>query len=475
MRAFNVLRLPLWSLPHVGEGLPAGRTIHKFGCLGWCGFGTLKELQTRTELLVDADLHSVDEIRQAISRLEDEAGVVQTKIFAAPARKDNKKWGRLMQETGITFCPVKRSTEVNHAKEPNDEAMTSAIQELVGDSSVNRIALLTSDLGFTDTILKATAAGAKVTVVTPEYCCSAIRRYKELGVELVQLEAQTERGSRVRAILHNDGEGSVELAERYKSIEYTKLDQVTGLLGDLGYMNTGKFLAPACAKFWFAHGLGPLVVFPEQLGTLAVQEVISQPSLVRSWKRYDHDLAFFTPTLGLVKSGCEPYGNPLARSIFRAGGPFMLKDSPNLVSTALRRLGYLDHVLNTDEAEAMFSFVNVSTNKVLLKKVGMLPDQNDSSGDVQEKLRAAFLSHASGCQWKKLGDGHERIQQILLREQLLAKSQVGCSPEGMLDAMKVYIQKYRLAPKKTFNALSCMIARNSNQNPSQRPLIEWKL
>lgn len=111
-------------------------------------------------------------------------------------------------------------------------------------------------------------------------------------------------------------------------------------------------------------------------------------------------------------------------------------------------------------------------NKVILKRVGMMPDHTDSSCDVKEKLRAAFLSHRSQPHWQMLGDPSECVQQILFSEYLLAKSQLGCSPPQMLGAMNAYVKKYQLAPMKTFNALARVIVNHSDKSPSKRRMIE---
>lgn len=82
----------------------------------------------RTVLLVDADTHCIEDIKHVLSRLRDEGGAVETRLFGPPARVTNKKWSQLLQEPDITFRPVLRSE--NPSKEPNDEAIVSAMQRL---------------------------------------------------------------------------------------------------------------------------------------------------------------------------------------------------------------------------------------------------------------------------------------------------------------------------------------------------------
>ena len=55
------------------------------------------------ELLVDADAHSIDEIKEAIQLLEKQRGPVRARVFAPPGRSQNKKWARFLKEPGVSF------------------------------------------------------------------------------------------------------------------------------------------------------------------------------------------------------------------------------------------------------------------------------------------------------------------------------------------------------------------------------------
>ena len=74
-----------------------------------------------------------------------------------------------------------------------------------------------------------------------------------------------------------------------------------------------------------------------------------------------------------------------------------------------------------------------------------------------------------------LGGTSERVQQILLKEKLLANSHFGCKSCQILDAMKAYVKKFQLEHKKTFNALARVIIHHSDKSPSKRAMIEFKL
>ena len=409
-------------------------------------------LAARTELLVDADIHSIQEIRQAIECLEERSQQVRTQLFAPPKRVENKKWGQLMRKAGIKFRPVRRSTDA--LKEANDEAIEAEIHNLASDTHVDCIALMTTDTDFVKTLEVLKVTGANCLVLVPgvgSQSFNAIHRFRERGLDVLHLQSvKEESGPKVQAILHSDGGGSVKLVARHVSVDPgDRRDMVMGFLSDLGFLREKGYLTPACAKFWLTNHLGSLIVYPDQPSTFAVEEIATQSVQKHSWARYENQLALFIPRVHKGRATgrqLKTYGSAFARSIFRGGGPFMLEDSACMTEIALKRLGYLDD-LNPDEHEAMFTFVNSASNKKTLRKMNLLPDLAESSDNVKEKLRTAFLSNESSGHWAVSNDSDGsrlEIQQILVKEQLLCKSQLGCSSREMFDAMKAYVKKYQL-------------------------------
>ena len=142
---------------------------------------------------------------------------------------------------------------------------------------------------------------------------------------------------------------------------------------NLGYMEEARreFIGPAAAKFWLTNELGEsLAVFPRELCVQRVYQLIGQHS-AKNLRRCAQDLAFFLPTSAHGKpSGGQlaKFGTAVARTVFRGGGPFMLRDSSSLVRRALEKLGYIDGDLNSDMLEAMLVFVNAPGNHHRLRK-----------------------------------------------------------------------------------------------------------
>ena len=446
------------------------------------GFGTqrrsarkrLTRLTASTELLVDADIHGIDQIRQAISILNERDSQVRTTLFAPPRRVENKRWSEFVKEPGVVFEPVLRS--LDHTAEPNDEAIEKTMRACVTREDVRYIALLTSDNDFADLMVELQTSGVSTVVLIPERKYEVLRRYNATNITVLTLrEAHESVGPRVRAVLDTAGGGYVYLADPYTAFDNASVAASVKLfLEDLGYMKQGdRYLLQASAKFWFANRLGSLKVFPYQLATLSVHDMMQARE---HYECYSADLAFLLPISapGTRSQKClETYGPRLARQVFHGGGPLILKDTPELSAQVLRRLGYLDDDLNADLTEALFCFVNASLNKTQLRKVGLLPLPGARSLNVCNTLRAAFLSHECSGQWqhiRKEADSMGPILRVLRKAKVLGRSKYDQSE--VFQAMNVYQKRCGLPRMQTFNGLAFRILRSVETNPNKREVIE---
>ena len=128
----------------------------------------------RTEVLVDGDVNSIEEIEEAIKCIKDRVkGPVKTTIFAPPERAKNKTWGEVFGKKGFRFQPVPR-LKARLSKEPTD-ALVSAMRKL---SSDGRGASKTLDGDFLDVALELKSLGKSFRVV-PEYKSTVILRYEQ--------------------------------------------------------------------------------------------------------------------------------------------------------------------------------------------------------------------------------------------------------------------------------------------------------
>ncbi|CAK9090240.1 unnamed protein product [Durusdinium trenchii] len=311
--------------------------------------------------------------------------------------------------------------------------------------------------------------------------------YSEKGLEVLKLQVSEDSSPRVQAILHENGAGSVQLSDPFRRGQepsYQKrFERVKSFLEDLGYLGHP---GPACAKFWFANGLGRVIVYPIESLILSVHKRV-KASKTTSWQRNSDQLAFLLPTYGsrgaISAATRMTYGNAFARAAFRGGGPFILKDSKDVTTQALKRLGYLDE-WNTDEYEAMLCFVNSTHNKRALRKMDLLPEPSDSSLDVKDKLRTAFLSCAQSGQWQKpaaVAGQMKRIVDILKNTGLLETKETsgeycsGYSQDEISQAIKDYAREQQLPPCKTFNCLAWRILGHIQpEAPTRRGTVEFR-
>lgn len=239
-----------------------------------------------------------------VTTLKAERHKVETTLFAAPRRVENNKC-RFMQEPDVMFEPVLRSDD--ESSEPNDEAIQIAIQECTVRDDVACIALMTSDTGFIDTLVQLQFAGLSTVVFIPETKYGVLGKYRDANIKVLKLSTPDLSGPRVRAVLDRHGDGSVHLAGPYKSLDNSAAGKrLAQFLKDLGFMGETGYLVQAVAKFWFAHCLGPLTVFPPQLATIAVHDVVQDSS--GNWEGYTGSLAFCLPlssTSTITKAGLE--------------------------------------------------------------------------------------------------------------------------------------------------------------------------
>lgn len=170
-----------------------------------------------TELLVDADIHSIQQIAEAISLLKNEGLEVRTTIFAPPRRVENTKWRQFLQTPGIIFEPVLRSND--ESSEPNDDAIQRALRAFLARHDVACVALVTADKGFIELIAELQAKGTSTLVLIPGNYHMVHRRYRDANLKVMKLQEPNPLGGPcVRAVLASNGDGSVHLVEPYKSI-----------------------------------------------------------------------------------------------------------------------------------------------------------------------------------------------------------------------------------------------------------------
>ena len=430
-----------------------------------------------TELLVDADTHSIAEIRSAMKILQLSDHTLHMTVFGAPGLAHNKRWQQLCAEPNISFQAVERVT--SRRGEANDSAIETKVRKLCRSNAIARIGLMVSDRGYGAVMREALCWNKDVVAVCPDNKHQALRIFQELGISVLKVPTDRDSRPRVRAILHKDGNGTVCMAEPRQS--YDGWDEevvVRDFLNQLGYLkDDSRYLIHAAAKFWSTNSLGDLTVFPQQCATEALHALIQgqQRPGSSTWQRPRKESAFVLPKSNKfrqTKVQKRQYGSTLAHSVFQGGGPILLTDSKRLVATVLRKLGYLDANLNKELSEAMLVFCNNAMNKHVLRKLDALPSEADTASAVEALLRQAFLSQESSGQW------HVGPKDVELRWHLFKQGFTKCmeaSRETVLQAARRYARTHGMSEMKTYNGCGLRIMKTLNTNPNRTDSIEFQL
>ncbi|CAE7715060.1 unnamed protein product [Symbiodinium sp. CCMP2592] len=411
----------------------------------------------------------MEQIQEAIEKLQQRGYKVRTRVFAAPGFDLTKTWASFFKRKEVRFQPVERNPK--NRGEANDEAIVRACKKLAASKKNRCIVLLASDCGFLDVLQEAAEEGASVRLCTSARNLAVISRFRQRGVRVIELVSQTSSFSAVRAILNADGSGHVELTKPFKYDASEDRELCSNFLHDLGYLpESGARLTQSTAKFWFANSLGSLVVFPQQFAT---QKVCSAASGRRRWQRYRDDLVLLLPLASrrrLSQKQQNIYGTSLGWQLYRGGGPVMLKDSKNLVRRAFTKLGYLDACLNTDMEEAALLFVNAHDNTYKLRKVlDLLPSEGDTVAEVIDKLRCAFRSNLTDARWR-VAPRDSSIRRLLYKQGFL--SNVNVAAEDVLAAMSEYSRQHGLPTMRSYNGYVFRILQYLDSAPSTTSLIE---
>ena len=149
----------------------------------------------------------------------------------------------------------------------------------------------------------------------------------------------------------------------------------------------------------------------------------------------------------------------------------MLRDSVELTTRALKKLGYLDTRFNADVAEAMLAFINRPQNKHQLRKLEMLPSPLDKQPDVDAKLRSALLSQSTKGRWQTPATDIE-VREFLEQRNLLSSGKA--HPKLVLEAMQKYAQQEGLPTRKTYNLNAFQVLFHANKNPTKAGLVDFQ-
>ena len=429
-------------------------------------------MANNVQLLVDADAHSVDEIRRGMQYVASSCKVMETLIFAAPETVNKKTWQELLTAERVVFHPVTRTG----AGKPGDSAIIDALEGFI-EGSATRIALLTSDRDFVPFIRRASASGKQVLVVVPAGRIHVGDLYRKALADVHVIKADNPSVTRVQAILLPGGNGRVNFCAPTQRLHCQEEHQVIkNKLVELGYCKEDQhngFLMNPMAKFWYENGRGSLVLFPTGLALKQVHHELVN-NAARVWVPCERKLSLILPVGKRGKSTAaqrRKFGSNFAFCMFLGGGPRIFEDSSTLAATVLRKLGFLDQQFNQDMREALLVFANATDNKHNLRDLRALPSRGDTIEDVQAKFRLAFLASNSSAMWQlPPADGH--VRRLFLQEKLISHRQA-TTPE-VFQAMRRYVKQKGWDEMSSYNGLVWRIVYESTRtDPKRRDVVDF--
>jgi hypothetical protein len=422
-------------------------------------------------LLVGADALAIPCIQDAIALLQQEGWQVRAAIFANPRRVQNKKWRALMKEYNIEFRPVERQSGFSDS---NDQAINSELRKLMALPGSTCLGLLVNgDSDFASVLGDVVAIGREIIVIIPDTGRpSSVNAYRQAAAKVFLLPVKQDP-CKVRATLLATGEGKVQLCNGDGKIPLASqidADRACDALMDLGYYTTNSFLPTCIVKCWVESSLGPLCVYPRNFAIYAFCRHLSQRGLgdLRPKRK---ESCFALPLYGTSRPNhfIEEYGSGYAGNVWNGGGPFRLHDSADLTFRVLTRLGYINR-WNTDANEAMFVFCSSTLNKRMLRKLFLLPEAGDSSGDVSAKMREGFLSNNTAGTWQ-LGPKDKDVRSLLQKEGLLQTA--SASKSDCLQAMQQYAARQGMPSMKNYDSyVSWILTSLSRNDPHRREILK---
>ncbi|CAK0822986.1 unnamed protein product [Prorocentrum cordatum] len=163
----------------------------------------------------------------------------------------------------------------------------------------------------------------------------------------------------------------------------------------------------------------------------------------------------------------EEYGDPKSAQLARGGGPFLLKDSPDLVEQIFKRMGYLDDYRNQLKDEAVETFLRGERNHRELQRLGVVIGEADSVLDKLSKIRLACLSSSCGGRWQ-LPPSDRNVREHLVARGLLNRES---SLDETSQAMEASVKSSGSVPMKSYHGLVAQyqdVFFGRRQDPSRR-------
>ncbi|CAK0840214.1 unnamed protein product [Prorocentrum cordatum] len=368
-------------------------------------------------------------------------------------------WARALAAERAAFVPVPRRR--GGGKDPNDLAMGMHATRLVSQGEADFVYLAECLRSW----------GHRVLILLPE------GQHRRLAATFEEARAEvafyvprggyTGRG-KFKAVLHSSGEGSIEeaSADDYSQSELFDTTEVMNMMIDLGYAESDADpLVPALAKFFVTHKLGSLTVWPSPCAYAQTEAALAE-NRARTWTRNRRDQVFVFPQAAR-SAKVDRYGSRLCGAIAKGGGPFVIQDSPDLVTRVLTRLGYCHPDSDASLDEAIDVFFEVGMNRSNMAALGHPTPPHAARRSRAGLLHTLLASSRSSGAWQTAPS--DRAVRRLLESAGRLPGAGRASRGQVLAAMRSYAAQRELPPRRSYVGLVHEILKHQRSaDPSAR-------
>jgi len=425
----------------------------------------------RYALFIDGDIKGPSWWPLAMEAVRERGDLSYAGVAAPPEYAAIPAWSKAMSSLGIHFIPVPRPA--SGVKDPNDIAIGMEAARLVSLGRADAVALAVTDVDFVYLARRLHEWGHGALAVISEGTqigLASAFRVAHADVAFVKLAPKDQRLSKLKFLLHSNGESTLEPLTGQERLEFDPdMESVIAVLAELGYLASADDpIVPAIAKFFHTNGVGPLTVWPERCPRREMASLLTENG-GREWRASTGDLAFVFPRAqhaGGTPKELRTYGSKACSTYARGGGPFITRSSRDLVDRVMRRLGYLDELLNADLGEALDVFCSMTWNFRALAAAGLGASSRVDAETKRALVHCALVSPKLYGTWQVAPKDREVRSWLFARREI---SGLDLPAVEVMPALRSFAARHQLPERKTYNAQVLEVLRHLRaKDPSRR-------
>eukprot|EP00929_Paragymnodinium_shiwhaense_P086138 TRINITY_DN46654_c0_g1_i1.p1 TRINITY_DN46654_c0_g1~~TRINITY_DN46654_c0_g1_i1.p1 ORF type:complete len:531 (-),score=51.20 TRINITY_DN46654_c0_g1_i1:313-1905(-) len=344
-------------------------------------------------LFMDGDMFNA-EIAPVISACETKGRLVERRLYANTFNLE--RWADRLKNANIEPC-LRHNIEETLIRDIEDAIQKSEVDVAIAasftvlDILLKRFSSMRTRLHF---------------VIFPHSQTSPcnlmrIKGFEQAGASIVRCPVEASPGRKKNTVtIYMQGMEAEMLLKppTLATVDDKDVHELATALTELGYLQTEraitlKAVAGAAASFFHANMLGTLMLFPYPN---AIEQALGilRGKAVSMWKRNDDGLVFVAP-VGRCRNR-KKYGGAEAAELMSGGGPFLLCDSPNLVSDVLISMGYFKNDGSMPAgtlSNAMKLFVQLNQRYFRVLRVDISGEDQGLESRLARLFRDSELTH----------------------------------------------------------------------------------